>query len=564
LRHLQDEVRITFTKYAIVPVCIIAAICIVFAIFYWNKNVLDRNTESRELVADVMTGIVTDYEDRANAVARHGYDLEELKDNRSAQTALYTTLYHEVNITHDNTAFYLLDSNRQILLSNRAELPLHLQTSMGDWGILHRMEHNPLNPLIEFAQTDHLYEQDMVVGQALLKNGKVDGYIVFVVPGAYLRQAIFSPYVQFVIADAYDSTPIATTQLFSDEHFHKLLPYVRDVSGMIAIGEQHFYSSQQEILNGRLRVYAFSPIGNMLAQYLTGAAILLSVLLIMIPVIVFSVRRETRSKMKAIDELVAAFGAVKEGNLNRQTEIHTGNEFEIIGNAYNRMVKSLTRLIELNKEKARATVVSEVRQLESQFNPHFLFNTLENIKFMVKLEPDAAVHMIIALSALLRYSINNEIQRVPLQEDLRHLKNYIEIQQYRFGKRLRYKEQFEQAALSCLIPKLLLQPVIENAMKYGADEEGNIYISTEIKICGSDLMVSIMDGGAGIGEETLKRLHKLLRQGENGSVHTGVYNIHRRIQLLYGKKYGLQISRPVQGGTEVRFLLPVVMGEGKE
>ena len=561
LRHLQDEVRITLTKYALVPVLIIALICVVFAAFYWNKNVLERNEESRVLVADVLTGIVTDYEERADEFARRGADMESLKYNHHAQMDFYTYMYREVNITHDDTAFYLLDENRNIVLSNRAVLPDYLRASTGDWGVLHRMDGRPGEVVSEFSQSEQLFEQDLVVGRTLLSNGKLQGYILFVIPGRYLKQAISSPYVLFVIADAYDSTPLATTQFFSNPHFQKFWPELHGTSGLITVKGQHFYSSRQDILGNRLQVYAFSPIGNMLMQYFTGAGILLGVLLIMIPVIVLSVRREMRRKMKAMDELVAAITSVKEGDLHHPVEIHTGNELEIIGNAYNRMVASLSRLMSLNEQKARAAVVSEMRQLESQFNPHFLFNTLENIKFMVKLEPNVAVRMIMDLSALLRYSINNEKQRVTLRDDLKYLQYYIEIQQYRFGKRLLYEEHIAEEAKDCFVPKLLLQPLIENAMKYGADTAGDIHIHIEIVRSAEGIMGSVVDHGPGISQEELERLRGLIASDENSSVHTGVYNIHRRIQLLYGSTYGLKITCPPEGGTKVSFCLPAILKE---
>ena len=564
MRHLQDEVRITFTRYALVPVFIITLACVAFALYNWNTSVLQRNHDGREMVADVIEGIVTDYEERTALVAVMGYDMEALRSDRRAQMDFYTAMYREVNITHDNTAFYLLDMQHSIVLSNRAELPQQLQTELGSWGILQRLDRFPGEAHFEFAASEQPYARDLLVGRAILRDGRIEGYILFVVPGAYLQQAITSPYVFFALTDSYDYTPIATADVFSDTQFQKLWPELRETEGLVALKKQHFYSSWQSILDGRLRVYAFSPVGNMLMQYIVGAGILLAMLLIMIPIIIFSVRRETQRKMEAIDELVAAITAVRKGNLERAVEIHTGNEFEIIGDAYNRMVKSLRELMELNEQKARAAVVSEMRQLESQFNPHFLFNTLENIKFMIKLDPNAAVRMVMDLSALLRYSINNEKQRVLLREDLQYLRHYIEIQQYRFGKRLVYEEEIEASALDCLVPKLLLQPIIENAMKYGADSGGEIHIRTEIRRSDTELYGSISDHGPGIEPAALQRLRSLMAQGENSSVHTGVYNIHRRIQLLYGGAYGLQIERLAAGGTKVSFQLPAIPEEEKE
>ena len=112
------------------------------------------------------------------------------------------------------------------------------------------------------------------------------------------------------------------------------------------------------------------------------------------------------------------------------------------------------------------------------------------------------------------------------------------------------------------MPKLLLQPLIENAMKYGADTAGDIRIRTEIFRDADGIHGAVIDHGPGIRQETLERLRGLIASDENSSAHTGVYNIHRRIQLLYGSTYGLKISCPPEGGTRVGFSLPAVLKEG--
>ena len=327
---------------------------------------------------------------------------------------------------------------------------------------------------------------------------------------------------------------------------------------------QQFYVSQEPVLDGLFTVYAVLPVGSRIAQFATGAAILFAVLLLMIPLIVFRVRRETAEKMRAMDEIVAAFRDVRHGELHRELAIRTGNEFEEIAGEYNRMVKSLVQLMQENEEKARVSVISELRQLESQFNPHFLFNTLENIKYMTKFNPDAAMRMITALSALLRYSIDNRVQRVRLAEDIRHLGSYIEIQRQRFGARLIYRQEIAEEAMHCLVPKLLLQPIVENAIHYGANAEGEIHIFTCVAIDDGQLHIVIEDAGTGMAEETLQHLRTMMQRGENCSVHTGVYNIHRRIQLLFGMEYGMQIERRAEGGMRVTMVLPVTMGKGAE
>ena len=175
---------------------------------------------------------------------------------------------------------------------------------------------------------------------------------------------------------------------------------------------------------------------------------------------------------------------------------------------------------------------------------------------MVKLDAEAAMKMIQALSALLRYSINGEVRRVQLEKDLEYLHSYMKIQQYRFGGRLHYTEYIDERAHGCHIPKLLFQPVLENAIKYGEAADGTIDVRLSVNAIGDDLMVIIEDKGQGMTAEVFAHLQRLLREGENNSIHKGIYNVHRRIQLMFGMAYGLKLLQPASGGTRVEMRLP--------
>ena len=556
MRRFQDEVRSELLKYALLPGLLIAFICTALAALYWERNVVTRTGE-------VFTELTHDYEAHAAAIALHG--IGQLHADGEERRIFFENLYAELNLHGALPEFYLLGGERQLLFQTRAHLPDYLAQPTRVWGVLARMDAAE-GCVQEFVpQNDR--DGDYVVGQAIRtpQTGETEGYAVFVMSVQELAKRLQTgEKMHVVIADRTGRAPFSPMTIFRDPVFHKLVPELRGAQGLVEVDGQQFYVTQEEVPDGAFTVYAILPVGSRIAQFATGTAILLAVLLLMIPFIFFRVRREMAEKMCAMDEIVDAFRAVRHGHLDRELVIRTGNEFEEIAGEYNRMVQSLVQLMEENEEKARVSVISEVRQLESQFNPHFLFNTLENIKFMTKLEPDAAVRMITALSALLRYSIDNRVQRVPLAEDIRHLENYIEIQRQRFGARLDYRQCIDEEAKNCLVPKLLLQPVVENAVHYGADAEGNIRICTHVSIADDQLCIVIKDAGPGMGAETLCHLRTMMERRENNSVHTGIYNIHRRIQLLYGSAYGVQISTPKGGGTLVEMVLPVKRGKGDE
>lgn len=561
VNHLRDDIRRTFTTYALIPVFIISLISIVLAFAYWDKNVIDRNHSSRAMVGEALTAIVTSYMDKGIEIAA-SCDLGALKKDRNAQTKMYEQLYAQVNIIHANADFYLVDEHLQPVITNRAVVPDFLRIPKEiSWGIIAQMRQNPAEPALAFiGDQENIHGssiRSLAIGKAIMKGAVIEGYIIFVVPGAYLLNAISNPHVQFVITDSYDYIPIATNYVFANQAVHKIEPEIRDAEGYFSYKKEEYYMTKHTILEGMLRIYAITPIGGMLRQFGTAAAILLGVLVILSVTIVISVKRQTVEKTKVIDQLVEAFEAVKAGNLDLRLQINTHNEFELIAEAYNTMLISLKNLMRVNNEKARETVISEIKQLESQFNPHFLFNTLENIKFMIKLDPAAANKMIIALSTLLRYSINNKIGEVTIREDLEYTQNYLDIQKYRFGERLRYSFAIEEAAKNCVVPKLIIQPLIENAIKYGFKDCASLRVELKGAIAGEHLILTIFNSGAGIDVLLLSEMRQMLDAETNTTQHTGIYNVNRRIKLMYGSAYGVQITSEKNLGTTVKIVLPV-------
>ncbi len=164
--------------------------------------------------------------------------------------------------------------------------------------------------------------------------------------------------------------------------------------------------------------------------------------------------------------------------------------------------------------------------------------------------------MVFSLSNLLRYSLDGSKDQVTLKEDLEHLENYMTILKRRFGSRLEYQIEVEPEAMDCRIPKLVLQPMIENAVKYGFGSQLNLKVELKAYIYQGNLIMICRDDGVGISQENLSELNAVLEQKENTSRHSGLYNIHRRIAILYGRPYGVEIRSTEGHGTTLVVTLP--------
>ena len=511
----RESVRWTLMKFALAPVLLLVLLGMGLVAASWEVYVVRQSDVGRAAAREALEGIFSDCAVRVREAAERveEHSLPALGRSAAERAELYACLYRAVNIAHDGARFYLLGRDGTLILGSQSELPpmrIPLQIS---WGVLRRMKEKPNAICTEFAVRGD-GRQDLIIGQTV--GEEAEGYLLFVIPNEYLEHSVASPYLGFALTDAFSNICMMTGGEWSDRGMGKLLPDVSaGAGGIVSVrGQKYFVTSEPLGAAGSWTLWSVMPVSDLLGRYLLGLAILAGVLLVLVPVLLVSVRRESRARIRMMEE-----------------------------------------------EEARATAISEMRRLESQFNPHFLFNTLENIKFMVKLDPTAAQHMLAALASLLRYSIKGEARSVPFSEDLAYTHSYMEIQQYRFGKRLAYEEQIAPDTLTCMVPRLLLQPLLENAVRYGASEDGAIRIALRAHLMEQDrLEIIIRDHGEGMDADTLEEVKSLLARGSAASgatMHTGIYNIHRRLQLMYGRGFGLLVSCPSDGGTLVTLRLPV-------
>lgn len=239
-----------------------------------------------------------------------------------------------------------------------------------------------------------------------------------------------------------------------------------------------------------------------------------------------------------------------------KAEIRSHDEFQTIGDSFNEMLEKLKVQIERNKEMTERLSATQLRQLRSQFNPHFLYNTLDNIRFMVHFSPEDANRMILSLSNLLRYSLDGKAEEVPVSLDMEYTENYLKIIKFRFGERLSYEVKMEDEVKEVLIPKLLIQPMIENAIKYGYDGKDSLHVSISAFLRNKEMVLVCEDNGAGMRKETEEELLQLLSKETESSSHLGLYNIHRRLKLKYGEGSGIRIFTREGEGTRVEVSVP--------
>ena len=205
---------------------------------------------------------------------------------------------------------------------------------------------------------------------------------------------------------------------------------------------------------------------------------------------------------------------------------------------------------------------SELDALQSQINPHFLYNTLESITWMIEAQKnEEAVIMISELAKLLRVSLSRGKTIIPVKDELQHSRSYMNIQLVRYKERFQMEFQTDKEIEDYCIVKLVIQPILENAIYYGVgnmdeDDEGKITVRGEKKE--DDIYITIEDNGMGMRKEVLENILKDNNKVPKHGSGVGVINVHSRIQLMFGEQYGLEIYSEPDEGTRVVIHIPAI------
>lgn len=294
-----------------------------------------------------------------------------------------------------------------------------------------------------------------------------------------------------------------------------------------------------------------------------GYQIIMIQVVISILVCLFVASRLSGYLSKPIGELALAMRRFRKGDFDTKIELSREDEFEQLATGFNKMTSQLKDTMEERVQAERQVNATRIQMMQAQLNPHFLYNTLDTIKWVAKANqvPEVAT-MSASLAGILRTSIS-ESQFCPLSKELELVQNYCEIQKIRFDDKFQITIDVPLELQNAIIPKLILQPIVENAIIHGMDESinGHIYVAAiRDRRDGKDLLkISVQDDGKGISDEMMQALNN--DDVETLKGHLGLNNVNTIIRLYYGKEYGVMAFRPTQGGTVMIVTLPYLEKE---
>ena len=536
IRSFKDNLKSLLLRHSFRPAMQMEIICILLVVVIGGWWGIANNRETSIHVCEALEQTIMVYGELLDQLASEDHIINP-ETSLTRRTIILKSLYTASARAGYEANMYILDPEGNILVSSRETVSDEEKVLVRNWKILEQLKESPGQIQVDVSRGN----RTLLLAKAVMADDQLQGSIVIQV-GGNVYDKLLSANVGKTVIVQKDYWVLTTNGYQFADSIGKLVSTMREAQGLKIFEKGIYYVRHQEVGDGNLEVYTFF-------DYTDTVRVLVMVLLTGIVVLAFlffaGLSNTEKMAVKATEDISTlneAFLAVTEGDLRAQLEIHSSTEFKNIGNGFNQMIRSLNRQMEENRELAEIVAEEQVKRLASQFSSHFLFNTLDNIRFICRIAPEIAENMVIMLSELLRYNTADPNERVTIAEDLDYIEKYFEIFKIRVGDGFDYEISAVEDIKECLILRLLVQPIVENAMKYAQGNREHLKVSVKAYRSGEDICIECKDNGEGMAPELLQKLQENLKKQENETAHLGLYNVHRRLQLTYGEKYGIHLE----------------------
>ena len=552
----RDEIRKSLIFHALAPCFISLVVLLLVFTAVGSQQIIRKSRAMLEHFSAEFEGVIDSYVDENKKMAGE-LDVELFKGRPSYKTEAVSDIYRFLNGQVYRGDYYLFDQERNLVFSTNSQ-PNVIQY-IGNYLPWNTTDQNDSKNDCIF-----IYDNTVIDGRALpawlmfqtvVKDGRLQGYSGFVLKADAFKERLGNMEQPVLLINKFNRLFTDGVSRFQNDR-GKLAEEFRG-GGMVHLENRWYYTGSVSVLDEEASVQVIYDCTSFV-QLCLMSLVLVGFLALAVTLAIYrSAGKVADKKTEIIYDLIGALDQVEKGDLDVSLKITSGDEFERIGHSFNTMIGSIRHLLARHQELAKENLLATVQILESQFNPHFLFNTLESIRYMIKFGPGEAEKMLVSLSRMLRYSIQNGKDVVTVKEEMDFISRYLQVMLYRYGDRLRYSIDLEEGSRGASIPRMTLQPIVENSIKYGFGEDRDcleIRISTRIQK--GVLSVIIADDGVGIRPELLEELKANLDQGQNQTDHIGIYNVHKRIRLVYGSRYGVGIDSKIEEGTVVTLRVP--------
>ena len=501
---------------------------------------------SMDLISDAITSSATRLQDTETAIHSLGAGI-------GSRLQINSLLFDATDSYRNLAVFDLYDSTGICRYSTRGTVSASLST---EWGVLYGAAQKPGQPVYYATEDPSDAGSPLLIGAVQLR--AEDGCKGFLVMRLYLagfHSLLDGKYSQ---SDILILSPFFRP-IFSSQSYltQTLAPELRQqlLAGEIPEDGEYVYSISRHETTGlylvlrQPRMFTAETV-----RLLYTASLICMLVCILISVLVsFPISRQITSPLR---RLMAAFDKLQQADLETQLPVKGTDEFARLAVQFNRMVLALKSNREELISNQQELNEAQIRMLQAQLNPHFLCNTLDTMKWISKINkvPQVAL-MSTNLADILRFCISAE-EFVPLYRELEILERYIEIQKLRLSDDFAFRQEIPEELYDCLVPKMILQPIVENAILHGLSGVAGSVIRVRAEEKGETLYITVTDNGQGFPPEMTGRPYR--RDKDLAKGHLGLYNVDMILRRNFGEEYGLFLERGDGGvGASVTASLPI-------
>lgn len=558
-KSFKKYIKDLFFKYALITILILFILFSIFIVIVNRVNVIINTKQASSNINNQIEEIYNNYYNEVDRMSSSNNVISCIH-TRLNSNHVYNEYYDFINKQKVKGVLNIVDSNGVFLISTNSSSNNTNDHITND--IIPKLNKIGDYVLSEIDISSYKYNKTTTYtfAKKIKDNNVLIGYLIYQLYEDEFEDLLFQNKTEISIITDSHNRIIATNNNSIKGLMNKFSPKYCSNENYVTILGEKYYINRSIISNTPLYVYTLNSTAINRNIFVIYFAFIILMGIVLVFIINYLANRISESNSKSIDKLIVSVNELKNGNMNAYVNIKSGDEFEVLAHEYNVMLDNLNELIRKNSELVNLTHESEIKVLQSQFNPHFIFNILETLRYSVLINPKESEKIILGLSKLLRYSIKNDNQKVILSNDIEYIEEYLNLNKFRFKEKLKYTIDISDSARKALIPKLLLQAIVENSIKYGYKHKENLEINILGNIIDYNLILEVSDNGSGMTEEELININSILNNPNNTSSHIGLHNSYRRLVLLYGDKQKFQIKSILDKGTYVKILIPYEEG----
>ena len=558
----RESIRNTFLKYALYPILALVVLWGAAVLLYSVLAVQQTNRLANRRTADALESQYAAYRDILRQASQDDALLGALAQGAGLAevTRANEVLYAFNNRQAIRSIFALFDAQGRLIASNTWEPreSYTLQTRFSSY-VLAPLQEQPgqVYQLTARRQTPGGRDSVYTLLSPLFLQEELRGYLLFdLLESDFARFTASSDVSYTVITDRYDNV-IATNDVSILGPVSKFSPGAVQ-EGPVQVNDIRLYLTRGLREGCPFQVFTLSSLALQNQIFWFGLLFIPATALLLVLLMILLSRRVADKNAAHLGRLIQAVEAMRQGSPPELLAApqEQGDEFTYLSEQYRALCLRIDQLVQANQELSDARRRTEIKQLQAQFNPHFIFNVLEAIKYQLYIHQGKATQIIDLLARLLRYSISSGGNTVTLGHDLEYIKTYLALQKIRYDDRLTYDIRIPEAFWDCRLPKLILQPLVENCIAHGYQHKDCLHITITAERRGEDLQIRVTDNGDGISPQRLAAIQAQLAGSGLETDNIGLFNSHRRLQLMYGKPHGVEIHSTPGVGTQVLLTFP--------